>query len=204
MKKFRSIYNAKFEVARFVKNNAIFLGVCAIFCFVAFLTGIFTALKLFKVDDNKLLETLDFVLKIEDFANISSNYFGRMFSYLVVVTILFISSLSVFLLPFGFAVLVYRAFLISINLMVVILIGTLGLSIKTLLIIVPCQILMLTILIFLFAFLNKQRVERKITKHKNAKTTFKGILIAVVALCLINLVETLLLIITRADVVLVI
>lgn len=200
----KSIYSAKYSIFEFFSQNKFYFIICALFCLVGLLTGIFTAVKIFNLGEEEIFESFNITYQLEDLENFSSNFFGRLLSYEIVLILLFIFSLNPALYIFGWCLLAYRAFLITINCVMIILIFSFNGIIKSLLIILPCQILMLAVLMLFFCYMCKRMKINKFLKCGKFSNILFPILLASLCLSLINLLETLLLLIFRSSVILVI
>lgn len=200
----KNIYSLKYNMTEFFAQNKYKIIVCLLFCFVGLLTGIFTAIKLYDLDDSDVFESFNLTYQLEDLEKFSQNFFGRLLSYEIVLAILLIFSLNPVLYIFGWCLLAYRSFLISINCVMLILFFSFNGIIKALLIILPCQLLMILILIGFFCYMIKHMRYNRCVNCKKFTLFFNAFLIATLLLSLINIVETFLLFIFRSNVILVI
>ena len=200
----QNLYSLRYTATEFFTQNRYKLIICLLFCLVGLLTGIFTAIKLYNLGDSDVFEDFNLTYQLEDLEKFSQNFFGRLISYEIVLVLLFVFSLNPIMYLFGWCLLAYRAFLIFINCIMIILVFSFNGIIKSLLIILPCQILMLIVLIAFFVFMCKQIRINKYLKCKKFSNILYPFLIATLVLTLINLVEIFLLFIFRSNVILVI
>lgn len=195
------VSNIKYGLISTYKHNKliIFIG---LFCvLVGLLTGIFVAFK-----SGITTSTLgDYNLQIyscQEYADIHS-LLSRIFSYLCVLLILTVCSLTVFLTPIGFLTIAYRSYLIGFNCsLMIILFGVSG-AINSLIIILPFQLAsMLVFLVYFVLRLNISVQKRKIgSSDLNASKVF---ILTLIILILLAIVETLLLLLFNAGTILVI
>ena len=197
-------YNLKFSFIEFLTNNKTKIIVCCMFCLIGILTGIFTAVKLQSAGDTDILESFNVIYKIEDFENFSANFFSRLLSYLLVSVLLLVFSLNPFLSLFGWCLLAYRSFLISLNCVSFIFIFSFNGILKSILIIFPCQLLMIVTLMIFFCYMCNVFYQNKKYGCGKGNNVIMPILICNIILTVLNLVETLLLFIFRSNVILVI
>ena len=125
-----------------------------------------------------------------------SSFLTRLLSFVAIAGLLCLFSLTIFLYPIAEIVLIYRAYLIGLNLVIIIITGGLGGIFTSLLIILPCQIVALLILSTFFCIFSKQ------TKCF-AREKWKTLGIVLLLLLVVDVVETLLLSIFGANIILV-
>lgn len=202
--KYSRLYGIKYSIRDYFANNKTKLMICCLFCLVGLFTGIFTAFKLQSLGDEDILESFNVVYKIEDFENFSLNFFSRLLSYTLVLVLLFVFTFHPFLQVFGYLLVAYRSFLVTLNCVSFILIFSFSGIIKSILIIFPCQLLMILALIVFFCYLCDKIKENKLYACNKLQTIILPILICLIILSLLNLVETFLLFIFRSNVILVI
>jgi len=161
--------------------------------------GIFVAIRL---KHEGLLENaanygfIDFsIIKISSF----SSFIWRFLSVIIITLLLTIFSLTIFVYPIAEIVLVYRAYLIGFNISIIIISSGLGGLFTSILILLPCQILSLAILGLYFCIFSKQAREGCSKKDK-----FKFISICLLFLLIVDIVESLLLVMFGANIILVI
>ena len=203
-KKFGNLYTLKYSIKDYFYQNKLKLLICLVFCVVGLLTGIFTAVKLFKLGDSELLEAFNSSFTITDLEQFSSNFFGRFLSYEFVSILLIVFSIHPALYIFGWCLLAYRTFLIAINCVSIILFFSFNGILKSLLILLPCQIIMLLILMLFYCYMCRQIKIDKFVKHTKLKNILTPFLIVTLCLTIVNLVETILLLIFKSSIILVI
>ncbi len=199
-----AFYNLKYSLIEFFSNNKAKIVVCCLFCLVGILTGIFTAVKLQSAGDNDILDSFNVIYKLEDFENFSANFFARLLSYLLVSLLLLVFSLNSFLSIFGWCLLAYRSFLISLNCVSFIFIFSFNGILKSVLIIFPCQLLMIIALMLFFCYMSNIFCKNKKYGCNKGSSIIMPILVCNIILTILNLIETLLLFIFRSNVILVI
>lgn len=200
----KSVYNLKYSLIEFFARNKSKIIICCIFCFIGLLTGIFTALKIYKLDDSDIFESFNLTYQLSDLEKFSSNFFNRLLSYELVSILLLIFSIHPALNLFGWCLLAYRCFLVAINCVTIILLFSFNGIIKSLLIILPCQIIMIAVLLLFFCYMCKHFRDAKYCKSKGIKSVWLPLLVAFGFLTIANLLETFLLFIFRSNVILVI
>lgn len=196
--------NLKYTIQDFFYQHKLKIFVCGFCIILGVLTGIFTAIKMNANDATELFEAFNITNSISDIEKFNENFFGRMFSYTIVTLLLFAFSQSSILNIFSYCLITYRAFLISINCVMLIIVYSFGGILKSIIIIFPCQLIMLCLLCLYFCFAYSKTCERKKYKNLRTKDYFYPIIITIVALSVVNLVETLLLFVFKSSVILVI
>ena len=200
----KSVYSLKYSFIEFFSQSKIKIIICLAFCLVGLLTGLFTAIKIFNTGDLQIFESFNLTYQLSDLENFSSNFFSRLLSYELVIILLFVFSLHPLLYLFGWCLIAYRSFLVSINCTMIVLIFSFSGIIKGILILLPCQLLMLLIMTLYYCFLCQQIQDEKILKHKGFNTIVLAIMFSSICLTVVNLIETLLLFLFRSNVILVI
>ena len=191
----------KYKLVDTISQNKKTTFFLIIFALIGFLTGIFTAIRygngesLVCFNDFSLSQYLSGELGTRDL------FLSRLFSTTICTLIIFITSFSVFLLPVGFILITYRAYLISLNCSLIIIVNGLGGILTCLLIIIPCQILSLLALALFCSFSCKRAVAKK--KYGTSCKIWDKLLICYIALLVINGLETLLLYLFSSRIILV-
>lgn len=212
MGKFSSNVDGVYQSARggikdFVHRHKVLL-LCLLFVsIVAVLTGVFTAIK---NADNYSAVWFD-NYNIKNFYNSDMGtwdlFFNRFGSYLVCLLIVLISSLNIFLTPFGIVVLVLRSYLVGLNCCFMFLLFGLSGMLTTIIIILPIQIINLVLLIaFCAQMFIRARNKQKYGTYcvGGEKKTMSIFFIFLVLFTLVNAVETLLLFMFSSKIILVI
>lgn len=200
----KSVYSLKYSLREFFEENKVKIIICLLFCLCGLLTGIFTAIKLNNLNDTDIFESFNLTYQITDFENFSQNFFSRLLSYFAVVLILTVLSLHSLLYVFADCLLAYRTFLIMVNCVMIILWFSFGGIIKSILVILPCQILMILIMIIYFCYVSSVLKQNSYCKGKKFSNIVVPLLLCLLALTIVNLIETILLFILRSNVILVI
>lgn len=198
-KKYRGI-NCKFAIVSFIKNNKwllIFLLVSAV---LGLITGILVAIKSgVCVDD---LSNLHLVIYYHDGTVVFAGVWDKCWSIFLNLAIISVAALYVLLLPLGFIVVVYRAYLVGFNLALLCCLFGIGGALKSLLILLPCQICILAIMI-IFTILMVNISDSKKRFGRPNHSFFKVFILALVIMLVICIVECLLLSIFSASTILV-
>lgn len=190
-----------FEVFKDNRKTTLFFILIAI---VGIFTGIFTAVKYSQ--GFTLIDFNDFSLSSYLNGNLgtSSLFYSRLFSSCVVSLMIFVSSSSIFLIPVNIFVVVYRAYLLSLNATIIIIFNGLGGILCTIFIVVPCQLISLFLIIMFCAYAFKFSYIKKRYGICNDFKIWHKFLIFFTLLLIINLIETLLLYIFSSKIILVI
>lgn len=200
----KKLSNLKYSLFGFFLSNKIKIIILIAFVALGLFTGIFTAIK-FSSGQGTIVYS-DFGLK--QFANgdigTSSMFFQRFASYSVVLIVVCVCSLTSVLFPVGIILIAYRSFLLGLNVtFIIILYGVSGI-ITGILIIFPLQLLMLLLIILFFILAKNKCVVKSKYGTKNGINVFALLLVFILILSVVNLVETILLVITSAKVILII
>lgn len=158
--------------------------------------GVFVAVRL--NNDGILDKAGDYGFVDFSLSNVASfsSFFKRLLSFAVLGGLICLFSLTIFLYPIAEIILIYRAYLIGLNLVIIIICGGLGGLFTSLLIILPCQLVAIMILSTMFCIFSKQA---KCSGREKWKTV--GICFAL--LLVVDIVETILLSIFSANIILV-
>lgn len=199
-----SFVNFKYRALNFVKANSakiIILGVLAV---LALVTGIFSAVKF--LQGNTTIIFSDFGLQelVSGSAGSGSMFFQRMGSITVVMIFLTLFSLHSSMFVLGGVIIVYRTFLLGLNVTFILLLHGLGGVITALLIILPLQLLMLVLMIAFFVLARDRCAVKSKYGTKGGVNLFILIIVFLLALALVNLIETFLLVLTSAKMILII
>lgn len=171
---------------------------------VGFLTGIFAAIKY--QNGYSLLDFNDFSLTsyLSGDLGTSNLFYSRLLSTSVVSVIVLVSSFSVYLFPVSLVVLLYRAYLLSLNCTIIILFNGLGGIVCALLIVLPCQLISLFLIIMFCSYAFKYACAKRRYGVCNEFKIWNKFLIFLALLLLVNLIETFLLYIFSSKIILVI
>lgn len=196
--------NLKYTILSFLIVNKVKLIAIMFVIAISLLTGIFTAVKY--LNGGLVISVKEY--GITEFVNgditTTAIFFKRTLSFTVVLLVLFLCSFYGPLFPISLIVLAYRSFLLGLNVCLIVVLYGFGGIITGILIIFPMQLLMLILLCcFYLSLRNKCQIKQKYGKGVGLHP-FALFWIFVLVLCLVNLAETLLLIVFSAKVILVI
>ncbi len=181
----------KYKFIEAFKENRKLTLFLVIFCLIGLLTGIFTAIKyangasLINFNDFSISQFLSGELGSKDL------FLSRLFSSTILSIIICFCSFCVYLMPVNLILITYKAYLISLNCSIIIIINGLGGIVTCMLIIIPCQLLSLLVMIIFCAYSCKRAIQKK--KYGTTCKIWDKFIIAYILLLLINLIETLLL-----------
>lgn len=201
-KKFsRGRINFKFALKSFFLANKFMIISLCVAVFLGLLTGIFVAIK----SGITISSLPDFNLKIcehtgqVEFAGV----WERFKSVLINFGLISVASLYVLLIPIGYVVVAYRAYLLGFNIMLLICLFGVSGAITSILVILPCQLAILAVLIVYFTIMVSAMDARK--KYGRCDySVLKIIILFLVILFLLCLIETILLSVFSASTILVI
>lgn len=181
-----------------LKECKLRLILTSILVIIGIFIGVFVAIRL---KHEALLDKaynygfIDFsVIKISSL----SSFIWRFLSCLFIIILLCLFSLSIFIYPIAELILVYRGYLIGLNLVIIIISGGLSGIFTSILILLPCQFISLVILSLFFCIFSKQ------IKNCEGREKWKTLVFAIVFLLIVDIVESILLILFGANVILVI
>ena len=164
---------------------------------VSLITGIIIAIKCHSGAASPILHDYGLVSFVGE--GVTSSIFARICSIVLVAIILFICSFSNWLFPFAVVLVAYRTYLLGFNLCLLFLFYGVSGIILTLLVILPCQILMILLVTAYYVMLTKCGCAGGGIRDK-----LKMTLITMLGLIVICLIEALLLLLFSANVIIVI
>ncbi len=167
---------------------------------IALLTGIIIAIKYY---DSSSICLSNYGLVDFSGGIISSSFFSRFFSMLLIMLLLFVCSFTSWTFPLAILILAYRTYLLGLNLtLMFILYGIPGMLIS-LIIALPCQILIILILLVFYVLLYNNACA---CKHYGGcgGSKIKILLITMLLLFICNFFESIVLIVFNVNVILVI
>lgn len=183
LNKKRNIFDFKEFFCQTCKRYKFRLLIVLIASLIAMLTGVILAIKTKSVDyfslwgkgQNRISQT---------------SFWLRLLSMLVVFFMVVIGSLNVYLMPIGILFIAYRCFLMGGNITLLIILNGISGIVIGLMVIVPCQLISLTIFILAFLFLSeargyKRKYECERQRHYFIFLMLIGIL-SIVVLCLLE------------------
>lgn len=191
----------KFKLIEIFKENKKTTFFLIIFITLGILTGIFTAIRyarganLVCFNDFSLSQYLSGDLGTLDL------FFSRLFSTSICCVVILICSTTIYLCPIGLILLTYRAYLVSLNISLIVIANGLGGIATGILIVLPCQFLGLVVLAFFLSFAIRRGILKK--KYGTTCKIWDKFLIVYFILLFLNGIETFLLYIFSSKVVLV-
>lgn len=199
-----SFTNFKFSLISFVRTNSVKIVVLGGFTLLALLTGIFSAVKFLDGDINIIFS--DFGLKefVSGNGGSTTMFFQRMGSITVVMFFLTILSLHSSLFVVGGILIVYRTFLLGLNITFIVIMYGFGGIITGVLIMFPLQLAMLLIMIAFFVIARDRCIAKSKYGNRGGINIFFLLIMFLLLLAAVNLAETLLLLLTSAKIILII
>lgn len=199
-----SFLNLKYRTSNFMKVNSVKIIALGLITVLALVTGVFSAVKY--IQGETVIIFSDFGLKefVAGNSGSGSMFFQRMGSISVVMLFLTVFSLHSSLFALGGVIIVYRTFLLGLNITFIIVLYGLGGIITGFLIILPLQLLMLVLMIMFFVMARDRCIVKSKYGTKGGVNIFLLMIIFLLLLALVNIVETLLLLLTSAKVILII
>lgn len=195
--------NLKYSLLEFYNKNKWLIFTILILLVLAMLTGIFTSVKLFKIDSDIDLEKYSIYALIEGDAYSFKYFLLRYVSVFLICGLLFVFSLTAWLYGLGFLLLIYRCFLVALNCTFLLLKCSFSEFMFPLIVIFLAQILIMLLLamlyiIFLNLAKNKKRYKYLFPNEK------RKVIYTIILLSLAVLIETLLLLIFKPTTILII
>lgn len=199
-KKQSFVNEAKFYLTEVFNCSKVKLFITMFILFVSLLVGIILAFKYNSCLSINLLEDYGIVTFVGK--GITSSFFSRLLSILLIMLILFGCSFTKFLMPLAVIVLAFRTYLLGFNLCLMFLTyGLPGIFISVF-IILPCQLaILVAFCVFYFIICDSSKC---IVGCSTLKARLKITLIFILLMVVLCLIETLLLLIFNASVIIVI
>lgn len=193
--------NVKNEICDCFYQSKIKFFAAVIVIAIAFVTGIIVAVK---TSRGCTIESLGHYGVVDLSRGLSSSFFSRLFSMILVMLLLFGFSYTKFCTPLAFAILAYRAYLLGLNLAIMFILFGLPGMIISVIVALPCQLIALAV--FLLFYLSQCKCSKEYCGCGRAESGRKLqiLLLGLIFLLLICLLETLLLVLFSAKVILVI
>ena len=196
---FGILFNSFIELAKDCKFRLIIISTL---CLILILTGLIVAIKTssnYNVNDNFG------VVDISSNEVSNSTFFLRLFSIILIFGILLGCSFSKYLSPIALIFLLYRSYLLGLNLTLMVIVYGISGVVVSIIIVLPCQLLILASLILFYSILSKTNCDIKgFGGCKYPKQRARVIVIAGIVLLALCLCESLLLVIFNAKIILVI
>lgn len=182
------------------KKTCFFLFIVAL---IGILTGVFTAINY--CNGATLVSFSNFSLNkfLSGQLGTLELFFSRFVSNLCVVGIVTVTSISVYIIPINFFLIAYRGYLLSLNVSIMVILYGVGGILTGLLVVLPCQLIALFIIGVYICISNSRAYSKKCYGTPQGKL-FSKLIIVLIALALIDLIETLLLLLFSSRVILVI
>ncbi|MBR2433525.1 MAG: hypothetical protein IKB21_02855 [Clostridia bacterium] len=197
----RKAMNLKYALLGFFRGSKVLILVLCVVAAIGVLTGVFVAIKsgitIANIGDfNICISTSG---KTIAFASV----WDRFFSVTINFAIISVASLSIFLLPLGFVVVAYRAYLVGFNVALMVCLFGVGGAIWGIIVVVPCQLVLLAVEI-LFCAAMVQNADCKKKYGRPCCSFPKWLLVCLGGSFLVCLVEAILLFVFSATAILVI
>lgn len=193
----------KYGFTEFLNKNKWLIIIVSIAIILSLLTGIFTSVKLYNLDNSIDLEQYSMYTLIDGDIYSFRFFLLRFLSCLIMVFLLYVFSLNKFLSILGLALIIYRSFLITLNCTFIII--KLGLNgfISVFLIILPCQLLFIVLLALIFVLLtNMQKIKKECGCAESSQK--QALLTLIILLLVVDIVEVILLLIFKPTTILII
>ncbi|MBP3619310.1 MAG: hypothetical protein J6J24_01470 [Clostridia bacterium] len=174
-----------------------------VFCLVAIFTGIFVAIK---SNNNCTLSQLKEICLGDFYSGISASssaFMPRLVSLCVNIVLLSLLAFSKFLFPLAQVLFVYRGYLLGVNFALIFIFYGIGSMVTAIVVVLPCQLAILMFLIIYYLIFLKINTNCKRFGHCECNRLLYFCL-GFAGLLLVNLVETLLLILLNGTVIMVI
>ena len=195
--------NIKYSLKESYHKNKIKIYLLVFIIALSVFTGILTAVKL--TDLEKILKYAEFSFEalMEGGIYKFSFLLRRMLSVVLVMALLWLFSVNKFLRLFGFLLIGYRGFLLSLNVTLIVMHLGVGGIINGIVIIFPCQLIQLLILCVMFLMLIVM-YKQKQKMGKINQTFIKNIIWIIILSALVCFIEWLILLIFKATTILII
>lgn len=197
------INGLRFSCVGAIKANKGKIILTFVLIFIAICTGVFIAIKSHNNYSLGYLQEIDVCDFYTGFVASASAFFSRSISLVVNVVILTGLSFSIYLFPLSQILFIYRGYLFGLNFALMFIFYGVGGIFTAIVIVLPCQLITLFVLVmFYMIFCN---INRNCQKYGNCDCNrFVFVLSALFLVILINLLETLLLLLLSGRVILVI
>ncbi len=193
----------RFSCSETLKTNKKKFVLTFVLVFVAIFTGVFVAIKSNNNNSLGQLQEIDLSGFYNGFVASSGAFVSRSLSLLINVLLLVVLSLSKFLFPLAEVLFVYRGYLFGLNFTLILIFYGIGGIITAVVVVLPLQLLSLFVLVVFFVVLSKcNRDCRRYGRGDcNRSVLAVGVLLVLLVL---NLLETVFLIVLNGKVILVI
>ena len=191
-----------FSVETGLKKNKWKLIFTFILMILGIVGGVVVATKTNVYDSFKAIQEIDVSGFEKGVVASASAFLSRSFSLLFNVLLLTVCSFTIFTMPLAQLLLVYRSYLFGLNFALFFVFYGFGSALTAIVVILPCQIITLVVMaIFYFLLLNQNIVCKKYGTGDFNRVLF--VLLGFLLLFLINILETVLLLLLNGKVILV-
>lgn len=185
-----------------LRENRIKTIIIFSFSLAMFIIGIIVAITTGPSNPDNIF---GFALKEGTFKIITSSFFSRLLSLIVIFALLCLLSFCKYLFPIGVLIIAYRAYLLGLNICFMIILYGLSGVILSLFIIIPCHILAIIILCLFYILILRTRKDYcNFWGYRMPKQRSILFLFFFLSIFLVCLIESLLLLLLSANVILVI
>lgn len=202
--KFKSFFSGiSFSMQSAVKENRWKIVLSCLLAIAGIIFGVVVAVKTDVYGSFKAIQEINVSGFEKGFVASSSAFLSRTFSLLFNILLLTLCSFTVFTMPLAHLLLAYRAYLFGLNFALIFVFYGLGPMITAIVVILPCQLLTLFCLVSFYILLSKTNSNCK--KYGSTESNrFLIILFGFLLVFLINLIETILLVLLNGKVILII
>jgi len=193
----------KFSFSNTLRQNKWKVLVSVVCVLVAIFTGVFVAIKAHNNFNLGSLREINLDSFYSGVAVSSSAFLSRTFSLLVNILILTGLAFVPALFVLAEVLLVYRGYLFGLNFALIFIFYGIGACVTAVVVVLPCQLMTLFVLLMYYIVFSKLNQNRKKFGRSDCNRIL-FVVIAIVAVLLINLAETLLLCLLNGKVILVI
>ena len=193
----------KYNTIGFLNQNKNVLYLLLFLIVLSLLTGIFTGIKINNINNLANFDNYSFFTLISGDIYSVSIFIKRFLSAMLVMGLCIVFSLNKWLYVLGFLLVCYRAFLVSLNCTFIIIILGIGGAINSILILMPCQLLLLFTICFVF-IVGIKAFKQKSLCGSLSDNFFKSVMLGTILIFTINIIESLLLITFKSTTLLII
>ena len=200
----RNLSQATFNVKIYISQNKWKIILYVFLTATAILTGVFVALKNIESYEKFGFKNFCITKFVKGDLGTWELFLDRIFSAAINLAIIFVCGLSSFSTFIGFVVVLYRAYLIGLSCTFLVALCSVGGVVCTILVIIPCHLLCLALIISYYIFIKNNARQRKLCRCRYPAKVLIATLTAIIALSAVCLIETFLLKILSANIILVI
>ena len=170
---------------------------------VSLLTGVFTAFKINELKGVVDFNDFSFITLVNGSIYTFSIFLKRYLSMLIMLGLILLVSLSKYTSFIGYLLISYRAFLLTMNIALIIIYLGLGGAINAIIIILPCQLVELLLLTLMY-IVATNACKRKCETGRFGDEYFKCLLFFLIVSLIISLLEMILLFVFKTTTILII